>query len=368
MDAMTGLLLLAGLALLTAGAHSLVQGSVRLAQAAGVSALVVGLTVVSWGTSAPELAVNIKAAYADQPDLAVGNIVGSNIFNVLFILGLCAAILPLRVHRQLVRMDVPIMLAVSVLGLLLSLDGRLSRGDGVLMLVGMAAYTLLQVRMGRKEAKPAEPPPGESEAVPSRPRFPWRGVAEVVLGLGLLVVGARWFVDACITSARALGVSELVIGLTVVAAGTSMPEVATSVVATIKGQRDIAVGNVVGSNIFNILGILGFTALLAPLGVPVAPPALSFDMPVMIAVALACLPIFFSGHTINRWEGLLFLSYYAAYTAYLILFSTQHESLTGYTQVMTAYILPLTGVTLAVIGWREWRATRVPRRSGNLPA
>ncbi|HCN66803.1 MAG TPA: sodium:calcium antiporter, partial [Candidatus Accumulibacter sp.] len=177
-------------------------------------------------------------------------------------------------------------------------------------------------------------------------------------GLALLVVGANWLVDAAVSFARILGLSEVVIGLTIVAAGTSLPEVATSIVATLRGQRDIAVGNVIGSNTFNLLGVLGLSGLLAPAGLPVGAAMITFDLPVMIAVALACLPIFFSGHLIARWEGTLFLAYYAAYTAWLLLAAQQHAATATYGSVMLGFALPLTAVTLAVVAWREWLARR----------
>ncbi|MCZ7565606.1 MAG: hypothetical protein M5U08_18965 [Burkholderiales bacterium] len=165
-------------------------------------------------------------------------------------------------------------------------------------------------------------------------------------------------VEAAVAIAAALGLSEMVIGLTIVAAGTSLPEAATSVVAALRGERAIAVGNVIGSNAFNILAVLGLSGLVAPAALPVAPAMLSFDLPVMIAVAAACLPIFFSGHLIARWEGALFLAYYFAYTAYLLLAAKQHDALDAYGTVMATVVLPLTAVTLAVIAWREWHARR----------
>jgi len=186
----------------------------------------------------------------------------------------------------------------------------------------------------------------------------------IASGLGLLVLGAHWLVDAAVSFARALGLSEMVIGLTIVAAGTSLPEVATSVVATLRGERDIAVGNVIGSNTFNILGVLGVSSLVAPGALPVPPAILSFDLLVMIAVALACLPIFFSGHSIECWEGALFLFYYAAYMAFLLLAAQQHDALATYGVVMKTVVLPLTAITLAVITLRQWRVHRHhPRQS-----
>jgi cation:H+ antiporter len=358
---MVWMLFAAGLALLVLGAESLVRGASKLASSLGVPPLLVGLTVVAYGTSTPELAVSLQAALAGQADIAVGNVVGSNIFNVLFILGLSAIIAPLVVSRQLVWMDVPLMVGVSILMLLMALDGRISRLDGAVLALGIVAYTILIVRQARKE-KPAAPEPaaagatGESAPARAPAARAWAvNLAYIAAGLGLLVLGARWFVDSSVAIARMMGVSELVIGLTIVAAGTSMPEVATSIIAAIRGERDIAVGNVVGSNIYNILAVLGFAALLSPGGVAVAPAALDFDIPVMTAVAVACLPIFFTGHLIARWEGWLFLGYYAAYTAFLILASQQHDALPAFSWVMEIFVVPLTAVTLLVLAARARR-------------
>jgi len=359
----TLLLFVVGGLLLIGGAELLVRGASRLAMAAGISPLVVGLTVVAFGTSSPEMAVTVGSAYAGEADLALGNVVGSNIFNVLFILGVSALIAPLVVARQLVRLDVPVMIGISMLALLLALDGRVGRLDGLLLFSGIVVYTVLLIRRSRKEVSVAAVP-GEDPGTlrdgnggetldsagghPGTGSSPGRNILFIAVGLALLVLGARWFVEAAITTATALGVSELVIGLTIVAAGTSLPEVATSILATIRGERDIAVGNVVGSNIFNILAVLGLGGLVAPEGIPVSPGALSFDLPVMIAVAVATLPIFFTGYTIARWEGLVFLGYYVAYTLYLVLQSAEHHLLGEFGTAITWFVLPLTMLTLAV--------------------
>jgi len=174
----------------------------------------------------------------------------------------------------------------------------------------------------------------------------------------LLVLGSRWLVNGAVQVATLLGVSQLVIGLTVVAVGTSLPEIATSVLASLRGERDIAVGNVVGSNLFNILSVLGISAMVAPSGIPVARAALTFDIPVMIAVAVACLPIFFTGHLIARWEGAVFLAYYMIYTLYLVLNSTNHDALPAFSSAMLLFILPITAVTLGILAARAWGRER----------
>jgi cation:H+ antiporter len=354
----TVFLFVAGGALLIAGAELLVRGASRLAVAAGVSPLVVGLTVVAFGTSSPELAVTVGSAYSGQADVALGNVVGSNIFNVLFVLGLSALIAPLVVAQQLVRLDVPLMVGVSLLTLLLSLDGRVGRNDGLLLCAGIVTYTIFLIRQSRRET--ADVQAEYQEAFGREPRAANRWLLNlgfVAIGLALLVVGARWLVDAAVATAAALGVSELVIGLTVVAAGTSLPEAATSVLAAARGERDIAVGNVVGSSIFNLLAVLGLGSVIAPDGVPVSPGALTFDMPVMVAVAVAALPIFFTGYTIARWEGAVFLAYYAAYTTYLVLDAAEHDALPAFGGAMVWFALPLTALTLVVLAVRAVRQT-----------
>ncbi len=360
MDIVTIVLFVLGLGLLIGGAELLVRGASQLAAAAGITPLVIGLTVVAFGTSSPELAVSLSSAWAGQSDLALGNVVGSNIFNVLAILGISALITPLVVAQQLIRLDVPLMIGLSVALLLMSLDGTIGRLDGVLLVAGMVAYVAFSVVQSRKETKAIQQEYSEDLPAPA-PRTATQlamQIGLVVAGLALLVVGSRWLVNGAVSFAQLLGVSELVIGLTIVAAGTSLPEVATSIIAALRGQRDIAVGNVVGSNIFNILGILGLTALTAPAAIAVAPSMLTFDIPVMIAVALACLPIFFTGNTIARWEGGVFLAYYVAYTAFLILASTQHDALPAFSAALVWFALPLTALTLAVLAARSWRQQR----------
>ncbi len=361
---MTALLLIGGLVLLVVGGEMLVRGASRLAVSLGISPLVVGLTVVAFGTSAPELAVSLQAAIVGAADMAMGNVVGSNIFNVLFILGLSALITPLVVDGQIIRQEVPVMIGATLLVMALSLDGRLTRPEGVLLLAGVVTYTAVLVRQSRSETRALEQEYAKEVHVapaglaPSAERRLPVQLLLIAAGLALLVLGSRWLVEGATSIARALGISELVIGLTIVAGGTSLPEVAASVVAAVRGQRDIAVGNVVGSNIFNLLCVLGAAAALAPGGMPVAPSLLKFDMVVMLAVAVACLPIFFHGRSIMRWEGALLFGYYLAYTAYLVMAASQHDALTTYTLAMRWFFLPLTLITLLVITVREWRRRR----------
>lgn len=350
------LLFATGLGLLIVGAGALVRGASRIAVRLGVSPLVIGLTVVAFGTSSPELAVSIKAAVSNQASLALGNVVGSNIFNVLFILGVSALVTPLVVSLQLVRLDVPLMIAASMLVMILGLDGSLDRTDGMILVIGLILYLWFLARLTRKEKRIREDATADVSSATEGGGGGWLSSGMLVVGgFALLVLGSRWLVEAAVSMAEALHVSELVIGLTVVAAGTSLPEVATSVIASIRGERDIAVGNVVGSNIFNLMAVLGASSIVAPRGIEVSSAVLRFDLPVMIVVAFGCLPIFFTGGRISRWEGALLLGYYAAYTLYLILAASNHDALPAYNNVMLYFAIPLTLVTLFVIAALEMR-------------
>ena len=320
---MTFVILVLGLVILTVGAEVLVRGASRLAIACRISPLVVGLTVVAFGTSAPELVVCLESAYGGEPEVAVGNVVGSNIANVLLILGLSAIITPLIVSQQLIWLDVPLMVLVSLLVAAMAWDGNISQLEGLILAGGLVAYNIWVVRKSRKEQKAIEDEYAREFGAPSAegstPKQMLLNVFILIAGLLLLVGGARLFLDSAVEIARAFGVSELVIGLTLVAVGTSLPEVATSVVAAWKGERDIAVGNVVGSNLFNLLGVLGITSSVIKGGMPIPESAVTGDIPIMCLVALGCMPVFFTGHQIARWEGMLFLFYYFAYTADIIL-------------------------------------------------
>ena len=349
----------AGLAALVVGAAFLVRGASSLALAVGLSPLVIGLTVVAFGTSAPEVAVSVGAAAKGSADIAIGNVVGSNILNVLFIVGISALVVPLVVDAQIVRQEVPIMIAASFGLVAAAWNGVIGFVDGAVFLAALAAYTAFLVVQARRQGATIQGEyEGEFGRGPGRSRSSVMGgaILRVITGLALLVAGSRWLVDAAVHFAQAAGVSELVIGLTIVSAGTSLPEVATSLAAAVKGERDIAVGNVVGSSTFNILGCLGLSALVSPAGLPVAPSVLNFDLWVMVAVALACLPVFLTGHTVARWEGLLFLAAYVAYVAYLILAAAEHDALPKLSSAMTVFVAPLVAVTLAITVYREWRS------------
>lgn len=352
---MTVLLFLSGLVLLIFGAEIMVRGASKIASALGISPLIVGLTIVAFGTSSPELAISIKGALSGQAGITLGNVIGSNIFNILFILGLSAIIIPLSVSQQLIRFDVPLMIGLSIMVLLVCLNQLISRFDGLLLTACLIFYlgVLIVLGLRKRSSENMSVPKAETNGSVKDEINWFLNIVLVITGLSLLVLGSRWFVNSAVDFASYLGVSELIIGLTIVSAGTSMPEVVTSIIAAIRGERDIAVGNIVGSNIFNILGVLGISSILAPTGIPVSEAVIGFDIPLMIVVAIACLPIFFTDGTISRWEGALFLSYYFAYTLYLILNATEHDLLPIFNKVMLYFVIPITGVTIIVIVSQE---------------
>ena len=310
----TLLILTVGLVLLYFGAEGLVRGSSSLALRLGVGPLLVGLTVVAFGTSTPELVVSLKAAYLGQGDISVGNVVGSNICNIGLILGFSALIIPIKVASQIVRIDTPIMIATTVLALFLLHDGSLSRAEGIVLFVLLIAYVLFSIRLAKNQA--ADALAGEfTEEIKISKWGVGQDIAFILAGLVMLVFGARFLVDAAIDIAKAAGLSEAVIGLTIVAVGTSLPEFATSLVAAIYKEADIAVGNVVGSNIFNILGILGISAAVTPLS---SAGITGIDLGVMAAFALALWVFSRTGYRITRSEGFLMLAAYAAYIVWLV--------------------------------------------------
>jgi len=253
----------------------------------------------------------LKRLFSGQAELAIANVVGSNIFNILFILGLAAVIMPLIVSQQLIRQDVPIMIAISVMALWMIQDGMIGKLEATILFAGVVLYTVFLFYQGKKTGI-------DNSEVDEKPAPTWLNVMLIIIGLALLVLGARWLVQSAVTIASSFGVSEAVIGLTIIAAGTSLPEVMTSIVATIKGERDIAIGNVVGSNIFNILAVLGLSGLFSPTPLLASEQLMQIDVPVMLGVAILCLPLFFLGGILNRFEGLLFLMLYVAYVWFTI--------------------------------------------------
>lgn len=358
---MTWLLLIAGLVLLVFGADLLVKGAARLATSFGVPALVVGLTVVAFGTSAPELAVSVKSAWSGQAELAVANVVGSNILNILFILGLSAMISPLIISQQLIRQDVPIMIGISVVAAIMVRNGSIGKLEAALLAAGLIAYTAFLFIQGRRQG--AASISSDVDELIDENTPVWKNLILVVGGLVLLVLGARWLVQSAVELATAWGVNEAVIGLTIVAAGTSLPEVVTSVVASLRGERDIAVGNVVGSNIFNILCVLGISGLVSPTPLMAGEQLASLDVPVMLAVAALCLPLFFTGASLSRLEGALFLTLYLAYVWLLVAMALSLDYLGQLQDGILKGLFPLVGAFVVVSLLLELRR-RKPGNSG----
>lgn len=320
--------LIGGFLLLVAGGELLVRGAVRLAQRLGMSPLLIGLTLVGFGTSTPELVTSVQAALNNSPGIAVGNIVGSNIANILLILGLSALLCPITVGANALRRDGMVVLASAVVFAGVSWWWTLDRAVGVSLVLGLASYVIYAYRQEKQapaggHSAAFEKAEAHNEiapvAAPSPTRSPGADVAislgQVVAGLALVIVGGKYFVDGAIGLARLIGLSETVIGLTVVAVGTSMPEFVTSVIAALRKHSDVALGNILGSNIYNILGIGGLTALIAPTDVPAQ--IVRFDNPVMIAASLLLVFFAWSGRTITRVEGGILVAGYVAYIALL---------------------------------------------------
>ncbi|MEE4085477.1 calcium/sodium antiporter [Pseudomonas viridiflava] len=337
-----------GLLLLLIGAELSVRSAVHLAALFKIRPLIIGLTVVAMGTSAPQMAVSLQAAFSDNTDIAVGSVIGGNIFSVLVILGLCALVTPLRVARQVLRVDIPLMIGACLLVIALSLTGEFSKFDGVVLLAGLLVCLFIVVRQGGHA-----PRHGHADTT-EKPHALMR-IAMLAGGLLLLTSGGHLLVDASVVIAINLGLSERIIGLTVIAIGTSLPALMTSLIAAMRGERDIAVGNVIGSNLFNLLGVLGLTALVAPVPLTISPNALVFDLPIMLGVAVLCVPLFYSGYRIDRVEGLFLLSLYLTYGLHLVSISTGMllaERLEG---MMLRFIVPLLGVIVAFGVVRAWR-------------
>jgi len=303
----------ASLALLYFGAEGLVRGSASLALRLGLTPLVVGLTVVAMGTSMPEVMVSVKAALAGRGDLAVGNVLGSNLFNIGVILGLTALIFPMKVQFQLIKLDAPIMVGVCLLAPLLLMNGEVGRVEGVMLLAGICVYVAGNVWLARRSAS-REVQEEFQESMPKPTGSMAFDILFILGGLAVLALGARLLTDNSVAVARVFGVSEAVIGLTIVAAGTSVPELAASVVAALKKEPDIALGNVIGSNIFNILAILGAGAVVAPLS---APAISAVDIWAMVGVSALLLPILWTGLRVSRGEGVLLLACYGGYLYFL---------------------------------------------------
>lgn len=320
-------IVLAGLAALVVGAELLVRGGTHLAARLGVSPMVIGVTVVSLGTSAPELAIGIDAAATGNGSLALGNIAGTNTLNLLLILGIAALIRPLTLRSHAIRLDLPAMVAAAVILLLLAVDGAVSRADGVVLVILGVVYTAVVVAAARRESRairaefarefgerPVPPEGARARAI--------RAAVALVAGIGIIVLGADWLVDGAVELATGFGVPVSVIGLTIVAIGTSAPELATAIVATIRRERDIAVGNLLGSSVYNILIVFGIAALVPDGGIDVDRDLVAVDLPVMVAATIACIPVFLTGRRMQRIEGGVFVAAYLVYLSSLLLLRT----------------------------------------------
>ena len=369
MTVWTVVALVVGLVLLVAGAELLVRGAASIATRLGIAPVIIGLTVVAFGTSAPELAVSVNAGFSGKGDVALGNVAGSNIVNILLILGGSAVIGTLVVSQRIIRLDIPVLIGATLVVLVLALDNEIGRVDGLLLFAGIIAYTSWLIRAGRDEGKEvldeyADAVDELEVEVIDRP-LPVQ-VGLVVVGLAILVAGSQLLVGSATDIAADLGVSDLVIGLTVVAVGTSLPELATSLLASYRGQRDIAVGNVVGSCLFNLLCVLGLTGLVAPDPVPVADSSLQVDLPVMLAATVVLLPIVWKGARIERWEGLVLMASYALYVTFLILDAGDNEAV-DVVRPLALVVAPLMllGFTLAAVQARRERDS--PTSSASSP-
>jgi cation:H+ antiporter len=354
---------LAGLVGLLIGGHFVVDGASRIGARFGLSSMVIGLTIVAAGTSAPELAVVSQSIIADDTELAVGSIIGSNIANVLLVLGLAATFGAIQVTNRVVRVDIPIMIGASVALLLMALDGALTRVEGVTLFAGLLGFVVWTLRAAPKaEAEVGDAGEGDdaggaasdADISPERPMYV--SIVALIGGIGALAVAARYVVSGAEEIAINLGVPELIVGLTIVALGTSAPEIVTTVIAALQGRRDLAVGNAVGSNIFNILLVLGATSALAPDGIAIGTDAIELDLPILVAAAVACLPMVFWDNRLDRWEGGVFVAYYGAYLVFLVLDATGHRAANPFAFVLVAFVMPLTVITVAAVILGQRRA------------
>jgi cation:H+ antiporter len=360
MSFLTIVLLVIGLVCLVGGAELLVRGASAVASRLGISPIVIGLTVVAFGTSAPELAVSVNASLGGKSDVAFGNVVGSNIVNILLILGLSATVGALAVTQRIIRIDVPILIGVSLVALVMGFDKTFGRIDGVILVSGAIAYTTWLIKTSRNESKAIESEYTEAidileEGVDKLPLF--TQILFVLGGLVVLVIGSQLLVNSATEIAESFGVSELVIGLTIVAIGTSLPELATSVMASIRGERDIAVGNVIGSNLFNIMFVLGMSSVVSPNGVAVQESAIRLDIPVMIGATIVLLPICWNGFQIKRWEGFLLVGFYVLYVLYLLLDTNDHSA-TSVVGPAVFFVASLSLLGFSVTGYQGWRRHR----------
>ena len=331
------------------GAEILVRAVTRLATAIGISKLIIGLTVVAFGTSAPELAISIKAGISGQTDLMLGNIIGSNISNTLLILGLVAVFIPLKVNKWLIKSDLPIMIGITVIVFIFSLNGMITFWECLILSGLLATYLIYLARQGYHGSEVPDVKPKR------KPGSILLYLFFCIVGFVLLITGAQWMIDSALIFAEMMGVSELVIGLTVVAIGTSLPEVVVVLVAAIRKERDIAVGSIIGSNILNLLAVLGVSGLFIQGAIPVQDVLIRFDIPLLIIVSLLCIPIFYTGYRIARWEGGILLFFYGSYLYYLYLSNIEHPFLEHFTYWMSRWIIPGLIIVIIIVAVFEWK-------------
>ena len=351
---MTILLFTAGLMALIGGAELFLKAVDHFGLKWGISPLIMGLTVVALATGAPELAISIKAATSGNADLVLGNIIGSNIANILLILGISSLISTLRTTKNVVRIDVPIVIAVSIVLFYLAIDGTLTKLDGVVLIAGFLVYSIFtyyQIRKSRivEDRDQIFEYEKSLEELDKGTKFHIKNGGILLLGLVFIVLGSNWMVESAVTIATLLGISELVIGLTIVSIGTSLPEVATSMAAARKGNADVAVANVLGSNLYNVLLTLGLTLIIAPNVLEVSEAAISLDLPFMVIVSMICIPIFMAGYKITRLDGAIFLFYYTSYLTYLVLDAVGSPLKSHLEEVKIWVTIP---ATLLYIVWR----------------
>ena len=343
-----------GLIALIWGAEILVRSSSKLAASLGVSKLVIGLTVVAFGTSAPELAVGIEAGLMNQPDILMGNVIGSNLTNTLLILGLASLIIPLEVHKNLIRFDLPVMITSTLLLILLSLNNIITFWECAFLFLCLLIYLYALVRFSGKTRLT------EEETV--KAGSPWKSGLLSIVGLVMLIFGARWMVESATIFAEKAGVSELLIGLTIVAVGTSLPEIVTSILAAVRGEKDLAVGSIVGSNILNILSVIGISGLFIS-GIPVQDSLLQVGYIILMAVSVLCFPIFFTGRRIKRIEGAIFLSSYILYLFYLYLDSIASSFLPSFVQWVLFGFVPVVVLYVIVALINEFKTKKAVTES-----
>ncbi|HKK24163.1 MAG TPA: calcium/sodium antiporter [Gracilimonas sp.] len=358
---MTVFLFILGLAVLIGGAELFLRAVDKFGAAWSVSPVVMGLTVVAFATGAPELAISLQAAIDGKPDLVLGNILGSNVANILLILGIAGLVHPLKITNRIIKVDVPMVIMASTLLFILAIDGLLSPLDGGIIFMGLILYSIFmyfQIKKDRKQNKRKK-----SEEVkldePVTPQFYGKYILLLLGGLVFIVLGSRWMVASAVEIAGILGISELIIGLTIVSIGTSLPEVATSVSAVRHGDSDTAVANVMGSNLYNILLTLSLTVLIAPGAIDVSQEAINLDLPIMLIVAIACLPLFWPGKELGRKEAIGFLFYYVAYMTYLVFLAMEHPFKETMEVIMVWGIFPITAFLVILKFLFDFRSKRL---------